>query len=572
MDPLIVIIVATAATAAVGRTAAAAYRRKSESLDALRKSWGHPAARAPKPEDARLYHDLRSADDDTWTLGDRTWNDLFMPQVFAQICHTRSAPGGQILYRMLRCPSFSAEEISNRNSVIESLSVKSGQRENLQQLLDALNSEDAAQLPNLFLTEMPLRPAYWWACPVLTLLMIAAIAGAIFNHGLVIVTIPLMITNLAVAKVFRDSVDAWIHPLRVCNTLVRQSRKVAETVNSGDCAGLKRLVQPINDAGPALAELDRTTRWLLFERNSSGDPIMILVEYINMILLLDVNSFLFAMEAIRKHHVVLGKLFETIGMVDALIGVASYRHSIKQWCVPQFHANSRKMSLQGALHPILPDGVPNSLEIDGHGILITGSNMSGKTTFIRTVAINTLLAQSIATCTAESYCAEMMGVESSIGRSDSLSEGRSFYMDEVETIGDFLEEADGEAPCMFIIDEIFRGTNTTERVAASKAVLDCLNQPGRSHIVLISTHDVELPNLLETPFDRYHFRESVVEGELEFDYLLRPGLSSTRNALRLLESRGYPAEVVADAMATARKIEDGLEQRRSLLELERAGS
>lgn len=149
----------------------------------------------------------------------------------------------------------------------------------------------------------------------------------------------------------------------------------------------------------------------------------------------------------------------------------------------------------------------------------------------------------------------MLDVKTSIGRSDSLQEGKSYYMSEVETMGGFLQDAAEEETCLFVIDEIFRGTNTTERVAASKAVLDALNRPDRPHLVMVSTHDLELANLLQSPWDRYHFREYVQEEELRFDFRLRPGLSSTRNALRLLAARNYPPEVVADAEATAARLE-----------------
>jgi DNA mismatch repair ATPase MutS len=135
-------------------------------------------------------------------------------------------------------------------------------------------------------------------------------------------------------------------------------------------------------------------------------------------------------------------------------------------------------------------------------------------------------------------------------------------MSEVEAIGGFIEDAADAAPCLFVIDEIFRGTNTTERVAASKAVLDALNRIEGPHVVLVSTHDIDLVHLLQTPWDRYHFREYVQEGELHFDFHLRPGLSSTRNALRLLAACGYPDAVVTDAEATAAFV--NLEARRRL--------
>jgi DNA mismatch repair ATPase MutS len=268
------------------------------------------------------------------------------------------------------------------------------------------------------------------------------------------------------------------------------------------------------------------------------------------------------MEAVRSRQKLIRVLFEMVGAVDALIAIASYRHSLAAYCVPTFDPPDKRLILEDALHPMLPEGVPNSLLVEGKGIFVTGSNMSGKTTFIRTVAVNAMLAQTIVTCTARRYAAPLLEVHTSIGRSDSLQEGKSYYMSEVEAIGSFLEDAAEAAPCLFVIDEIFRGTNTTERVAASKAVLDALNRADGPHIVLVSTHDIDLAYLLETAWDRYHFREYVEEGDLQFDFQLRPGLSSSRNALRLLAACDYPAAVVADAEATAARID--LESRRRI--------
>lgn len=534
-------------------------RRQRESIGKLRASWGTPGRNMGSDADSALYHDLCSQADDTWCVDDRTWRDLFIPEVFPSLNHTRSRVGSQMLYRLLRCPSFTDDEIARRDKLIRLFSENQKLREQLQQALDPLRSDDAALLPNLFFSEMPLRPAYYRVFPALTMAMAASILAAIAHPVLFLGVVALMIVNIVVAKVYRDKVDSWIQPLRVLNTLVRTARMAAKLAAESGDKGFEALVLPIVDNQDALVELDRTTKWLLFERNSTDNPLMLVIEYINMILLLDVNSFVFGMEAVRKYRGTIRALFEVVGTVDSLIAVASYRHSLKRWCTPEYRDSERSLEMENGIHPLIQGGVSNSLTISQKGVLVTGSNMSGKTTFIRTIGVNALLGQSIATCTADRFVGPLVGVQTSIGRSDSLTGGKSYYMDEVDAIGGFLTDSDDTAPCLFIIDEIFHGTNTTERVAASRAVLDRLNRANAPHIVIVSTHDVELSTLLKTHWDRYHFRESVVGGNLEFDYTLRPGLSSTRNALRLLAARGYPAEVVKDAEETAMRMESGLE-------------
>ena len=181
--------------------------------------------------------------------------------------------------------------------------------------------------------------------------------------------------------------------------------------------------------------------------------------------------------------------------------------------------------------------------------------MSGKTTFMRTVGVNIVLAQTLCTCLATRYEAPLLHVQTCISRSDSLAEGKSYYLAEVERIGQFLATAGVEPPHFFIMDEIYRGTNTIERVAAAKAVLDALNREENSHFILVSTHDLEIARLLKTNWTFFHFREFVRNADIVFDYKLRTGLSSTRNALRLLEEAGYPISVIRDAEATALSLE-----------------
>lgn len=163
------------------------------------------------------------------------------------------------------------------------------------------------------------------------------------------------------------------------------------------------------------------------------------------------------------------------------------------------------------VHPLIDGCVPNTLVLDGTGLLLTGSNMSGKTTFIRTLVLNALTAETLDICFAGSYTAPYMRLLSSIRISDDIAEGTSYYLQEVLTVKRFLEASQDSVPCLFALDELFKGTNTTERIAAGKAVLAHLNRG--PHIVLVSTHDIELAELLDSRRLRlHHFREEVVDG------------------------------------------------------------
>ena len=139
-----------------------------------------------------------------------------------------------------------------------------------------------------------------------------------------------------------------------------------------------------------------------------------------------------------------------------------------------------------------------------------------------------------------------------IGRADDLAQGQSYFAAELDLSLSLINAADETEPHLFAIDEIFRGTNTTERVAAARAVLARL-AAGR-HTVIAATHDLELLKLLDDRWEFHHFRESVTDGRLHFDYLMHPGPTSTHNAIRMMEVYGFPAEVVADAQRVAAEL------------------
>ena len=184
--------------------------------------------------------------------------------------------------------------------------------------------------------------------------------------------------------------------------------------------------------------------------------------------------------------------------------------------------------------------------------------MSGKSTFLRTIGVNAVLAQTINTCLAARYEAPVFRVQSCIGRSDDLLAGKSYYIVEVEEVLRRVRASEADAPHLFLFDELFRGTNAIERVAAAEAVLRELvgsSDAPRPHIVLAATHDGELVDLLRDVFESYHFSDSLGEQGLTFEYRLEPGPATTRNAITLLALHGAPASLVSRALALASAIE-----------------
>ncbi|UCC64869.1 MAG: hypothetical protein JSV36_07460 [Anaerolineae bacterium] len=199
-------------------------------------------------------------------------------------------------------------------------------------------------------------------------------------------------------------------------------------------------------------------------------------------------------------------------------------------------------------HPLIPDDerVCNGFEIPelGQVTIITGSNMAGKSVFLKTVGVNLALAYAGGPVNAQEMQIVLFRLFTSIGVTESVTDGISYFYGEVKRLKALLAELEREhpLPLLYCIDEIFRGTNNRERLIGSRAFVRAL--AGMHGVGFIATHDLELVKLAdETPqVKNYHFRDRVVEGQMMFDYALRSGPCPTTNALRIMQLEGLPVE------------------------------
>lgn len=206
------------------------------------------------------------------------------------------------------------------------------------------------------------------------------------------------------------------------------------------------------------------------------------------------------------------------------------------------------------VHPLVEDAVPNSININNKGIVLTGTNMSGKSTFLRMLGINIILAQSFNFVLAKKYESCFFNIVSSISPNDDVNEGKSYYMAEAESILRIIKATEKGIPVFCPIDEIFRGTNPTERIAASAEILKYINS--KKTISIVATHDRELSDILKENYEFFYFSEKVDSKEgLSFDYKLKSGVSKTKNAIKLLEYIGYPEDIVKNAYKRSEVLE-----------------
>lgn len=516
-------------------------RRDSERRRRIASDWGRALDARGELEEIALYHRLlpHSAS----SLDDRTWADLDLDSVYREIDRCRSAPGQQTLYRRLREQQH--EDGERFENFVDRMDRDAALRNDLQGELSRLSSREAYYLPHLMLDELPAVSKWRWLYPVLSVLLVVAGIASFFTPAAILVFGAAIVANVAIQMRYRSLVLFYVRPLR----FVRLLLDVATAITSPLPSELRSELSQTDAALEELRSVGRFASWLNFDDSNGNDLIAMARQYANMFLLLDVIALAFSIEGLRQRQGSLHTLFRTVGFVDAAISVASVRAGTEVWCRPT--SGAERIEAKGLRHPALQDAVPNDA-LFARSVLVTGSNMSGKSTYLRTVGVNVVLAQSIQTAFATSYRAPRLEVTTSIGRADSLLEGKSYYLAEVQRIGELLQRRNRDVRQLFILDELFRGTNTTERIAASYGVLHHLDEGGAlRHFTLVATHDLELAPMLRDEFDAFHFREMIADGELSFDYTLTPGVSSTRNAIAILELMQFPAEVVADARSAA---------------------
>jgi MutS domain V len=478
---------------------------------------------------------------------------LNLDAVFAAIDRTESTVGQQLLYHRLRC----APVASDRDA-FEALAVRMATdraiRERAQVALAHLQDPWGYHLWRLA-QPGSLETRRWHVLfPAITFSTVAVLMLSAMWPRLLLVVPIVTVANL----LLRIATAQWVGA-----ALVGSFRQVAPLVNAAttlasiDDEASASITATLRSDVPTLRRLRRYARWVTRDRTTAaaGGFGAMLLEYLNLLFLLDLTVLYFAARDIRASGTSLLRVIAAVGNVDAAISVASFRIGAAHWTRPRFLAAGSPATFTDVRHPLVDAAVPNSIRLGPpHGILVTGSNMSGKTTFLRTLGVTVVLAQTINTCFAAIYEAPVLHVRSCIGRADDLSHGKSYYQVEVEAVLALVQASRAREPHLFLFDELFRGTNAVERIAAAEAVLNELTA-NRTHIIVTATHDGELVDLLRHSYVPYHFTDSLGPRGLVFEYRLQPGPATTRNAITLLKIHGAPDSLVSRALARAEELD-----------------
>ena len=495
-------------------------------------------------------------------IDDITWNDLGMDDIFKRMNYTLSASGEEYLYYTLRSLRQDKKTLQHLEETVDYFNNHPDERVRIQLSMRRLGYTGKYSLydylDNLdYLGERSSRGSILRDILFLPLIVLLFFNLSLGLMGLVALTLYNILTYFKAKGQIDPYITSFAYVLRLldaCSRLEKQPIPV--------CA---EEWEEMHRHRHAMQAMRRNSFWVMSPgrgtTNASGNPIEILMDYIRMVFHVDLIKFNGMLKHLRDHIEDVDALIGITGFLETAISVWAFRQSLEEgYCLPEF-VGEMQLKLKEGYHPLLEKPVKNCISVD-KGVLLTGSNASGKSTFLKTAALNAVLAQTIHTCTADQYRASMFHVYSSMALRDDLRGGESYYIVEIKALKRILDAAaDGKRPILCFVDEVLRGTNTVERIAASTQILASLGAAGI--LCFAATHDIELTELLGGRFDNYHFEEEVREGDVVFNYRLLEGKATTRNAIRLLELMGYDEDIIRLANAQAEHfLETGEWQRR----------
>ena len=465
-------------------------------------------------------------------IDDKTWSDLNMDTLFHKINFNFTAIGEMRLYATLR-GMFKV----NQTSLINMFKDNKVFRLNVSYILSKIGKNVYPLFPDQMLPTK--RNILLMFCPLLPFIGFAFIF-LIPSKG-ILICLTFMILNAILSFKLKKSYDQDLKSIFYTANVIKQSQALSKIEST-----------PAISVDFTHFKASRRFSGLL-ARVESQDMVSSIIMFIKLVFMIDYVLFHLIQRSYFKYQEEVMACYDYISILDNHYSIAMYQHTLTHYCYPKINNNINGLQMKSIIHPLLDEenAIANTIDISNH-ILLTGSNASGKSTFMKAVALNLILAQSIQTATAHSFIYQPGYVMTSMANADDVLSGDSYFMSELKSIRRLFNTYQCNKIYCFI-DEIFKGTNTTERIAASESVLSYLDNQ-KAYQVTAATHDVELSTLLENTYNNYHFNESIQENSIFFDYKIKPGKANTRNAIELLRITQFPIDIYQRAQQNIRNL------------------
>ncbi|MDL2354099.1 MAG: hypothetical protein QFF03_02450 [Pseudomonadota bacterium] len=472
--------------------------------------------------DVAQWHRVRHAPGAA-SVDESTRSGLLLDDYFTLITAQVSIFGKQVLHHRLA----DGLDDAARAALVERLQALMRDPDRLESLshacraLRSADTEIAALLLEARLPPIPRWAGYSW-------LLFAGLAASLAAGALS----PLawlgagycMYQLIALQMRYAEPMAAWERAMQALRMLLRTSSLLAALPDP--------LLDEFTGAGALAGQINRRLTRI------PGLDAMGVRAYLDWFLAANVNHYFRAIGVVGRHRAFLIECYLRCANLEADIALARHLLATASTCWAE-RGGEGTIALELAVHPLLPRPAALSIALAGKGAFISGQNGIGKSTLLRTIGLNLLVARAFGFCYAGKARVPMLPVYASMHSEDSLLGGESLYMAELQRARELLAVADGPHRASFLIDEIFRGTNHLESVSAAAAVLDVL---AAHNMVIVSSHNLMLASLLE-----HRLVPLCVAPDAAGALTLAPGLLAHTNGIALLAQRGFDAAIEANA-------------------------
>ena len=516
-------------------------KRRKAAENAIRKSWGKRARYNGTDESFNYISHYAKMNPAESAIDDITWNDLGMDEVFKAINNTNSSVGQEYLYKMLREPVADNEKLREMDRLADEFTANEKERITIQKIFRCMGKSRKVAVTDYISYIMDIKQGSNVVHFIAWMFLTASVLVTIFVTP--VLGIWLIIASVAFSIITYYKYKARIENYFKCINIIVKMASASEDICDSNIEFLAPECDRLKNILKNFAKITKGS-WMIESGNVDGSLAEVVLDYLRMITHMDIVRFNKMTKLITARSEDAYNLIDTLGFIEASIAVASFRESLPFYCKPEFR-DGNNMSVKDVYHPLIDNPVCNSISTN-RNVLLTGSNASGKSTFLKTIAINSILAQTIGTSLSKEYKAPVYRIYSSMALRDDLANSDSYYIVEIKSLKRILDAVNRTGqPVLCFIDEVLRGTNTVERIAASSEILKNLNTDRA--LCFAATHDVELTTILKDCYDDYHFQEEVTEDEVKFDYKLYDGPATTRNAIKLLNVIGYDKNIIKGA-------------------------
>ncbi|MEZ0537369.1 hypothetical protein ACAG39_08980 [Caldicellulosiruptoraceae bacterium PP1] len=523
-------------------------QNKRINFEDINLEWGKPSSKKIKDiSKIKSFFDIFLKDTNDFVVDDLTWMSLDMDKIFEKINKTQSFYGSQLLYYLLRTPKLEEKEIYKRNNIIEKLRNDKNLTIMIQYYIKLYNSQG-----NSILFDFLWKNSYFYKQKnyyvyvfLSTSVIVFTILTLINTQKWIIFLVINIIINGFLYTKSKQLIESYINIISQINNLIFCAKKLSNlNVNSifNEYFDLNNTIESLNG-------FEKYTKKLLVNNNiyriSMINDALVIFEIIKLILLREIILFHRCWTKIITFIEQIKKLYIEIAIIDSFCAIASFKDSLNYFCTPKFlFENNIYINCSQLYHPLLKNPVPYSFELNKKGFLITGSNASGKSTFIKAVGINALFSQVFGFSLAKEYSANIFKIFSVINLSDDIMNNESFFFRESKAIKNIINNLDNNKKVLCLLDEVFKGTNSHDRINTAKSLLKYLFT--KNVCCIVSTHDYELTILLNNYFENYYFDEEIIDDKIKYNYKLKKGVASRSTVFHILKLLDYPEEIISE--------------------------